>query len=37
MKNQTLKKDSKQSFSYLAGINRAINPAQVTKLAESVN
>lgn len=37
MKNQILKKDSKQSFSYLAGINRAINPAQVTKLAESVN
>lgn len=36
MKNQILKKDSKQSFSYLAGINRAINPAQVTKLAESV-
>lgn len=37
MKVQILKKDSKQSFSYLAGINRAINPAQVTKLAESVN
>lgn len=37
MKNQLLKKDSKQSFSYLAGINRPINPAQVTKLAESVN
>ena len=37
MKTQTLKKDSKQSFSYLAGINRAINPAQVTKLAVSVN
>ena len=37
MKNHILKKDSKQSFSYLAGINRAINPAQVTKLAESVN
>ena len=36
MKNQMLKKDSKQSFSYLAGINRAINPAQVTKLAQSV-
>jgi hypothetical protein len=36
MKNQILKKDSKQSFSYLAGINRPINPAQVTKLAESV-
>jgi hypothetical protein len=37
VKTQTLKKDSKQSFSYLAGINRAINPAQVTKLAVSVN
>lgn len=37
MKNQILKKDSKQSFSYLAGINRPINPAQVTKLAQSVN
>ena len=36
MKTQTLKKDSKQSFSYLAGLNRPINPAQVTKLAESV-
>ena len=36
MKTQTLKKNSKQSFSYLAGINRPINPAQVTKLAESV-
>ncbi len=36
MKIQTLKKDSKQSFSYLAGINRPIYPAQVTKLAESV-
>jgi hypothetical protein len=36
MKTQILKKDSKQSFSYLAGINRPINPAQVTKLAESV-
>lgn len=37
MKLQNLKKDSKQSFYYLAGINRAINPSQVTKLAESVN
>lgn len=37
MKILTLKKDSKQSFYYLAGINRAINPSQVTKLAESVN
>lgn len=36
MKTQILTKNSKQSFSYLAGINRAINPAQVTKLAESV-
>lgn len=37
MKIQVLKKDSHKSFSYLAGINRPINPAQVTKLAESVN
>jgi hypothetical protein len=37
MKIQILKKDSKQSFSYLAGINRPINPSQVTKLAQSVN
>ena len=37
MKILTLKKDSKQSFSYLAGINRPVNPAQVTKLAQSVN
>ena len=37
MKAQILKKDSKQSFSYLAGINRPINPSQVTKLANSVN
>jgi hypothetical protein len=37
VKTQILKKDSKQSFSYLAGINRPINPAQVTKLAQSVN
>jgi len=37
MKIQTLTKNSKQSFSYLAGINRPINPAQVTKLANSVN
>lgn len=36
MKIQILKKDSHKSFSYLAGINRPINPAQVTKLAESV-
>jgi len=36
VKTQTLKKNSKQSFSYLAGINRPINPAQVTKLAQSV-
>ena len=32
-----LAKGSKTAFSYLAGINRAINPAQVTKLAESIN
>ncbi len=37
MKIQILKKDSSKSFSYLAGINRPINPAQVTKLAESIN
>ena len=37
MKIQTLTKNSKQSFSYLAGINRPINPSQVTKLAQSVN
>lgn len=37
MKAQILKKDSKQAFSYLAGINRAINPSQVTKLAQSIN
>jgi hypothetical protein len=37
MKPQILKKDSHKSFSYLAGINRPINPSQVTKLAESVN
>lgn len=37
MKTQLLKKDSKQAFCYLAGINRPINPAQVTKLAQSVN
>jgi len=37
MKCQILKKDSTKSFSYLAGINRAINPSQVTKLAKSVN
>lgn len=36
MKIQILKKTSNKSFSYLAGINRPINPAQVTKLAESV-
>lgn len=32
-----LAKGSKTAFSYLAGINRPINPAQVTKLAESIN
>lgn len=37
MKCLILKKDSSKSFSYLAGINRPINPAQVTKLAKSVN
>ena len=42
MKQSTFKinwlpKGSKKAFSYLAGINRAIVPAQVTKLAESIN
>jgi hypothetical protein len=37
MKILTLDKNSKTSFSYLAGINRPINPSQVTKLANSVN
>jgi hypothetical protein len=32
-----LKKGSKSAFSYLAGINRPVNPSQVTKLAESIN
>jgi hypothetical protein len=32
-----LVKGSKTAFSYLAGINRPINPSQVTKLAESIN
>ena len=32
-----LAKGSKTAFSYLAGINRSINPSQVTKLAESIN
>lgn len=32
-----LTKGSKTAFSYLAGINRPINPTQVTKLAESIN
>lgn len=32
-----LDKNAKKGFSYLSGINRSINPAQVTKLAESVN
>lgn len=37
MKIQILGKTAKKAFSYLAGINRPINPAQVTKLANSVN
>lgn len=32
-----LAKGSKTAFSYLAGINRPVNPSQVTKLAESIN
>lgn len=36
MKCQILKKDSHKSFNYLSGINRPINPSQVTKLAESL-
>jgi hypothetical protein len=35
MEIKVLKKN--ESLSYLAGINRPINPAQVTKLAESIN
>lgn len=37
MKIQILTKAAKKAFYYLAGINRPINPAQVTKLADSVN
>lgn len=37
MKSLILKKDANKSFSYLAGINRPINPAQVTKLAKSID
>ena len=38
MKPSILKKDSNSlAFNLLAGINRAINPSQVTKLATSVN
>jgi len=36
MNIQILKKTSKKGFSLLAGINRPVNPSQVTKLAESV-
>lgn len=36
MKTNVLKKDSSKKLNYLAGINRPINPSQVTKLAESV-
>jgi hypothetical protein len=37
MKICILKKDSKTGFYYLAGINRAILPGQVTKLSKSVS
>lgn len=36
MKLEFLKKNTKKAFYYLAGINRPINPAQVTKLSESI-
>ena len=34
---EVLNLKQKETLSYLAGINRPINPAQVTKLAESIN
>jgi hypothetical protein len=37
LKILTLLKGSKTAFSYLAGINRPVVPAHVTKLAESIN
>lgn len=37
MKTLILKKDGNTPFNLLSGINRPINPAQVTKLANSVN
>jgi hypothetical protein len=37
LKINWLAKGSKTAFSYLAGINRPVNPSQVTKLAESIN
>ena len=36
MKIQYLKIGSSKAFYYLAGINRPINPSQVTKLSESL-
>lgn len=37
MEIKYIKKDSKKSLSFLAGINRPVNPAHVTKLATSLN
>lgn len=37
MKVQILKKSGSKGFKFLAGINRAIAPGQVTKLATSIN
>lgn len=37
MKVQVIKKDANKTFHLLEGINRGINPSQVTKLAESLN
>ena len=36
MKINYLSKDSKKGFNLLAGINRPITPAQVSKMAESI-
>jgi hypothetical protein len=37
MNTQILKAGSKQGFYFLAGINRAVSPGHVTKLAESID
>lgn len=37
MEVKILKKNSTKGFSFLAGINRAINPSQVTRLADSID